>query len=90
MAKLYPNPVVVRSCQYTSKIRAMMVFAKHRCLEFCIKAGFVEIEPAHTGSSAPSEQIKVKRCFNVYFDKWDKPDTYTTNSGETHIWNFTG
>lgn len=80
--------MLVESCRYTTRIRGMLAYTKRECLKFCIKAGFVEIEPAHTGSSDPSEQTKVKRCFNMYFDKWDIPDTRTTDSGKTYIWNF--
>lgn len=88
MARNRPNPMLVESCRYTTRIRGMLAYTKRECLKFCIKAGFVEIEPAHTGSSDPSEQTKVKRCFNMYFDKWDIPDTRTTDSGKTYIWNF--
>ena len=84
-----PHSIVAESCRYTRRIRGMLAYTKRRCLKFCIEAGFVEIEPAHTGSNASYEQIKVKRCFNAYFDRWDKPETTTVDSGKMYIWNIT-
>lgn len=38
----------------------------------------------------PAEKVKIKRCFKTYFDKWDIPETYTTDSAKTYIWNLKG
>ena len=75
------------SADYTAQIRGRWDFARRLAMQFAIDNRLIEIKPAHTGSTDPLEQWNVIRCFGRYFEKWNKPETITADSGKTYIYN---
>jgi len=75
-----PEGIVERSCRYNRKIRGRARYARDRAVQFAFSHGLIRLNGRN----------EVVWCFGVYFDSWNKPETFTGCSSSFYIYNIEG